>query len=309
MKKTFFSIVAMAATLTGFSQTIYTSDGTINSNRTVLLTGRYLRFISTNSTFFINGTTGYTGINTSSPTEFLDVNGNVKAKKGLFNDYLTNGQTFVDYNAKYKAGLGLSSGYIVNSATGAGTFSFFDVGSNTTSGVSEPGHILFNLNNRNYNARLRFKAAENGDSQFILFDKTQTENFKVNDDGNNNVVITMPKLNSFIGIGTTSFTDGTDTYKLSVNGNIRAHRVKVYTTWADYVFEDNYELPTLLEVEQYINDNGHLKDIPSAAEVEEEGIELGEMNKLLLQKIEELTLYTIELNKQVQELKSQLNKQ
>ncbi|WP_299361766.1 hypothetical protein [Winogradskyella sp.] len=110
-----------------------------------------------------------------------------------------------------------------------------------------------------------------------------------------------------IGIGTMSFVDGPDTYRLSVAGKVRAEAVKVYTDWADFVFEDNYELPTLEEVEDYINDNGHLKDIPSAQEVEENGIELGEMNKLLLQKIEELTLYAIELKKEIEELKNRSN--
>jgi len=110
-----------------------------------------------------------------------------------------------------------------------------------------------------------------------------------------------------IGIGTMSFVDGNDTYKLSVDGKVRAHGVKVYTDWADYVFEDDYELPTLEEVEQHIKEKGHLKDIPSAEEVEENGIEIGEMNKLLLQKIEELTLYTIELKKEIEELKSKID--
>ncbi len=110
-----------------------------------------------------------------------------------------------------------------------------------------------------------------------------------------------------IGIGTMSFTDGTDTYKLSVNGKVRAHGVKVYTSWADYVFYSDYHLPTLYEVEDYISKNGHLKDIPSAEEVEDNGIELGEMNKLLLQKIEELTLYTIQLKKEIDELKTKVD--
>lgn len=110
-----------------------------------------------------------------------------------------------------------------------------------------------------------------------------------------------------IGIGTMSFVDGNDTYKLSVDGKVRAHAIKVYTDWADYVFEDDYDLPTLDEVEQHIKEKGHLKDIPSAEEVEENGIELGEMNKLLLQKIEELTLYTIELKKEIEELKSKID--
>ena len=103
-----------------------------------------------------------------------------------------------------------------------------------------------------------------------------------------------------------SFVDGADSYKLSVNGKVWAHAVKVYTDWADYVFENTYKLPTLTEVEDYIKENGHLKDMPSAAEVEENGIELGEMNKLLLQKIEELTLYTIQLKKDIEELQSKI---
>ena len=111
---------------------------------------------------------------------------------------------------------------------------------------------------------------------------------------------------SNIGIGTSLFTDGSDNYRLSVNGAVRAHRVKVYTTWADFVFEDGYQLPTLEEVEKHINEKGHLKDIPSAEEVEKNGIELGEMNKLLLQKVEELTLYLIEVNKELEEVKSEL---
>tara|TARA_R110002096_G_scaffold435902_1_gene664129 strand:+ start:1678 stop:2634 length:957 start_codon:yes stop_codon:yes gene_type:complete len=110
-----------------------------------------------------------------------------------------------------------------------------------------------------------------------------------------------------LGIGTTSFVDGSDTYRLSVDGKVRAHAIKVYTDWADFVFEKDYNLPTLIEVEKYILENGHLMNIPSAEEVEENGIELGEMNKLLLQKIEELTLYTIELRKEVDSLKKKIN--
>ncbi len=111
-----------------------------------------------------------------------------------------------------------------------------------------------------------------------------------------------------LGIGTYSFIDNGTTYKLSVNGAVRAHSVKVYTDWADYVFEPDYKLPSLAEVENFIIQNGHLKDIPSANEVEEKGIELGEMNKLLLQKIEELTLYTIELKKELDILKMKIDK-
>ena len=90
----------------------------------------------------------------------------------------------------------------------------------------------------------------------------------------------------------------TPTEKLSVNGKIRAKELKVETAnWPDYVFGSSYSLPDLKETEQFIKENKHLPEIPSAAEVKENGIELGEMNAKLLKKIEELTLYIIEIQK------------
>lgn len=96
-------------------------------------------------------------------------------------------------------------------------------------------------------------------------------------------------------------------YKLAVNGKIRAKEIKVETSWSDYVFEKDYELPTLKEVENHINEKGHLKDIPSAKDVEEKGIYLGEMDSKLLRKIEELTLYIIEQNKRIEVLENKLD--
>lgn len=98
-----------------------------------------------------------------------------------------------------------------------------------------------------------------------------------------------------VGIGTADPTE-----KLSVNGNIRAKEIKVETAnWPDYVFQDGYEAMSLPEIELFIKQNGHLPEIPSASEVEKEGISLGEMNKLLLKKIEELTLLLIEKNREI----------
>ncbi|KAA1247853.1 hypothetical protein [Aquimarina sp. RZ0] len=102
-----------------------------------------------------------------------------------------------------------------------------------------------------------------------------------------------------VGIGTNN-PDAT----LAVNGNIHTKEVKVdLNGWPDYVFEDDYKLPTLQQVEDHIIEKGHLENIPSAAEVTENGIQLGEMNAKLLQKIEELTLYMIEQNKKTEALK------
>ncbi|MNE34203.1 hypothetical protein D3C87_511320 [compost metagenome] len=88
--------------------------------------------------------------------------------------------------------------------------------------------------------------------------------------------------------------------KLSINGNIRAKEVKVETVnWPDYVFKSDYKLLSLPETEEFIKQNGHLPEVPKASEVEEMGVSLGEMNKILLKKIEELTLQVIELNKKI----------
>ncbi|HWW40184.1 MAG TPA: hypothetical protein VNZ46_12765, partial [Pedobacter sp.] len=107
-----------------------------------------------------------------------------------------------------------------------------------------------------------------------------------------------------VGIGTL-----TPKEKLSVNGKIRAQELKVETAnWPDYVFEKDYQLPTLEQTEKHIQEKGHLPGIPSASEVKAEGIEVGDMNAKLLKKIEELTLYLIELKKQNSQLNMRLTK-
>lgn len=105
-----------------------------------------------------------------------------------------------------------------------------------------------------------------------------------------------------VGIGT----QPNSNWQLSVNGDIRAKEVVVESGWSDFVFDKDYDLPTLDEVEAYIQQHGHLKDIPSAAEVKANGVGLSEINTLLLQKIEELTLYIIDMNKTVEQLESEL---
>lgn len=107
-----------------------------------------------------------------------------------------------------------------------------------------------------------------------------------------------------IGIGTLT----PKSYKLAVEGTIGARRIKVtqQANWADFVFHPSYKLPSLQEVESFITKNGHLPEIPTAAEVKENGVDVGEMNKLLLQKVEELTLYLIQQQKEIEALKRRI---
>jgi hypothetical protein len=108
-----------------------------------------------------------------------------------------------------------------------------------------------------------------------------------------------------VGVGTL-----TPDSKLSVNGTVHAKEVKVdLVGWPDYVFEKAYSLPSLEKVQSYINQYHHLPDMPSASEVEANGLNLGEMNKLLLKKVEELTLYLIEADRSVKQLEGKGDEQ
>ena len=107
-----------------------------------------------------------------------------------------------------------------------------------------------------------------------------------------------------VGIGTT-----TPSHKLAVNGTIRAKEVIVDTGWSDFVFEDGYKLRPLGDVESHIEEFGHLPDVPSADTIESEGLSVGEAQKIMMQKIEELTLYMIEKDKQVLALQKQVEAQ
>ncbi|MBV7531179.1 hypothetical protein [Chitinophaga sp. sic0106] len=114
----------------------------------------------------------------------------------------------------------------------------------------------------------------------------------------------MPDGN--VGIGTAEPGDN----KLAVSGTIAAKRVKVTASgWADYVFAPGYELPTFAGLEQFIASNGHLPGIPSAASLEKEGLDIGDMQKRQMEKIEELALLLIQLNKQVEKLEEKVTQQ
>lgn len=108
------------------------------------------------------------------------------------------------------------------------------------------------------------------------------------------------KQNGNVGIGTPD----PGPYKLAVEGIIASRKVKVtlVSPWADYVFEPDYKLRSLPELEQFIKANHHLPEVPKAADVEKNGIDLGDNQIILLKKVEELTLYMIELNKKVETL-------
>lgn len=125
-------------------------------------------------------------------------------------------------------------------------------------------------------------------------------------DGATNEVLTLEKGGK-VGIGT-----ATPDAKLTVKGNIHTQEVLVDLAGAvtppDYVFEENYDLSTLAEVEAYIKANKHLPEVPSASEMERDGVNLKMMNMLLLKKVEELTLHMIEMKNENERMQERLNK-
>lgn len=107
-----------------------------------------------------------------------------------------------------------------------------------------------------------------------------------------------------VAIGTT-LTSNPNNYTLAVNGKIGAKDVQIEaSSWPDYVFENDYPIPSLEEVEAYIKRNKRLEGMPSAGQVEKEGYSIGEVDELLLKKVEELTLYIIQQQKEIEGLKA-----
>lgn len=128
-----------------------------------------------------------------------------------------------------------------------------------------------------------------------VVDKVNKSNKILNQDE----IITASK----IGVGIPSSEIPKD-YKVAIAGGLIVEDVliELKETWPDYVFGKEYSLLPLKEVENYIMRNGHLKNIPSAQKVANEGINVGEMNVKLLEKIEELTLYIIQQEKRIEKL-------
>jgi len=150
------------------------------------------------------------------------------------------------------------------------------------------------------------KSGSNGEMNFINnYGAGGIKGFSFDDTGDGTTFTNLMTIlgNGNVGIGTTNPLN-----KLDVNGTVHSKQVNVdLTGWSDYVFNPTYRLPPLAEVKTYIDQNNHLPDMPSAPQVAKDGINLGDMDKLLVKKVEELTLYIIELNKQLQEQQKEID--
>jgi hypothetical protein len=164
--------------------------------------------------------------------------------------------------------------------------------------LSNSGKILIGWNRNAGAGETDFISNQGGGNQggfaFYNYDNSGAEKQLMWIQGNGNVGIGTPDPKG---------------YKLAVNGSAIATSmtVKLNSAWPDYVFKKDYALPTLSEVKTYIDQNQHLPEMPSAQEIAKDGLNLGEINKLLMKKVEELTLYLIEKDDKDKQQQEQIN--
>lgn len=198
-------------------------------------------------------------------------------------------------------------------------------GSTTTTGLLyRDGNVLVGDNTFHLNIGTGDRAIElvGNNTTFDMRSNTATGNFTLGfypQFNASDIISTIP-LGILVGghqsifipasgnvlIGKTTQTN--TSYILDVNGNIRANKVVINTTGADFVFEPGYRLPSLKTVEQFIKANHHLPGIAPARQMQQDGVNLGDNQTKLLQKIEELTLYIIEQQKQIKALQEENKK-
>lgn len=207
--------------------------------------------------------TGNVGFSTTSPSSYFH-GGNNRVLEIYNNGTSANSQ----------AHLILSTGSVAANSS-AGTITWISKGSTGSQGMAYIGSLTEGDAGANASGNLTFATAKNN-SPVERMRLTSTGNLLVGQTGQVNPV-----------------------YKLDVAGSVRANEVVVNTNGADFVFEKNYRLRNLKELDCFIKRNHHLPEIPSAGEMEARGVGIGELNKRLLQKVEELTLYLIKKDKQL----------
>lgn len=264
--------------------------------------------------FTLKRSTGYFGIGTTSPTSKLTVKGTGRFTKSDDDNKIISIGFFNSFGYEY-GGISAFDGstgknIIFNgSPTGVAT-------ANIGIGMLDPIQAL-DVGGR---LNIRYGVIQNGTtavtgtedlglystrSGYYLRLVTTSAPIRFYTDGGTGSTAKMTiESNGSVGIGTES---PSSTYLLSVNGKVRAKEIKVESSWSDFVFKPGYKLKTLSEVESYIKENGHLPEIPSEQEVTENGVELGDITSKLLMKIEELTLYIIEQQKEIEKLNSYIN--
>jgi hypothetical protein len=260
---------------------------------------------------YYNG--GNVGIGTASPAAPLHISSYVFGAPSLaYHSGTTMFSLDVPSNVELAIGwLGAAPyGYWIQSRGGgfAQPLSLNPLGGNVGIGTTNPAAKLDTRTGASYQTAAKVSHTGNGDNPGQVLQISNgygvaAGNYEVmgvygNNFGTNYFTV---KDNGNVGVGTAN-----PTQKLSVNGTVRAKEVVVDTGWADYVFQPAYRVRPLAEVNAYIQQHRRLPDMPSAEEVREKGVGVGEMQVKLLAKIEELTLQMIQMDRQNKELQARL---
>lgn len=214
---------------------------------------------------------------------------------GNHNTYIGSNSGGINYNGNNNVFIGDSSGYESENGSNNTYLGYY-------SGLNSQGSNNIFLGNKSGMNELA--------SNKLYIQNSDSANPLIWGDFAQNLLKFNGKVGIGYGFGNFPVTAGSvnvSNYNLFVKGGILTEEVRVnlQSAWADYVFDKNYNLKSLEEVETFIIQNKHLPNMPSAKKVKEEGIELGEMIKMQQEKIEELTLYLLQLNKENQKEKEQ----
>jgi len=217
---------------------------------------------------------------------------------GIYSSVNSSGDPNIRWSGFFSGGdLQLDYGRLIVGAVGYRNFLIF------TDYLNENGshNLLICPQNGNGSASLenRVSLTDNGD--FVVQKKLEANDMQVN----NLLESTDIQVDHRLLVGTSNFpADPGGTGKLAVDGKIYAREIEInIETWPDYVLNANYNLMSLKEVENFILTNKHLPDVPSESEIKSSGANLGELNAILIKKVEELTLYIIGQQKQIDSLK------
>lgn len=268
---------------------------------------------------------GKANSSTGNSNTFIGNNSGINTTSGIHNVFLGHNSGSYNITGNYNTCIGSASGNdspagigntflgFASGAANTGNYNIY-LGSNT--GADSQGSNNIYIGNDAGNEKTGSNNIYIGtsigtsSSNKLMIDNTSTSTPLIWGD----FALDQLKLNGTVGIGgvttfpTTAGTVNVSAYKLFVKGGILTEEVRVslQNTWADYVFNKEYKLKPLQEVEQFITDNGHLPNVPSAAQVKQDGIELGDMARIQQEKIEELTLYLIEQNKRIEKQDKEL---
>lgn len=222
----------------------------------------------------------------------------------LFNVDNTNGKTErMRISANGNIGIANANPYKLLSVNGDVALANYNISGAGNQGNGFSGLEILGNNQAPTRRGISLDPDPNGSFNFYVNSNQRPAAFNFMDGAAGALLMTVNAVDGNVGIGTAN----TAGYKLAVNGFVRAKKVVVETGWSDFVFYDDYKLRSLREVEQHIKEKGHLPEIPSAEEIENNGADVGRLLQLQMQKIEELTLYIIEQNKRIESLEKKLN--